>query len=165
MKRIISKFFLLALLMAGVCACNGNNPDKPKVDYDKMIGTWTLNSYSEKWVNKDTGSEEKNRSVNKGTLTIRKEKTDDEEYYYYTENFVSEDCKEYSGRIDFHAGYIYLYGPDGMQRGDGAPTYDYTVSFPADGKMEWTYDWTGTHSDGSMSHTDHRTANAKFTKQ
>lgn len=39
------------------------------------------------------------------------------------------------------------------------------VSFPSNGKMEWTYDWKGEHFRGGVSHQDHRTVIAKFTKQ
>ena len=167
MKKMYSKVLFLAVLMAGFCACkdNSNAPDQT-VNYDKMIGTWKLESYSEKWVNTDENKEEKNRTVTQGTLTIKKEKDNDGDMqYYYTENFVNDNCTEYSGRIDFNGGFIYLHASDGFSRGDKAEIYDYTVSFPADNKMEWTYNWTGTHSDGSVSHQDKRTVKGIFIRQ
>lgn len=167
MKKMYLKVLFLAVLMAGFCACKdkGNNPEQ-KVDYDKMIGTWTLNSYTESWVNTDENKVEKDRTVNKGTLTIRKEQDNSGDMqYYYTENFVNDKCEEYSGRIDITDGCIFLHASDGFSRGDGAEVYDYVVSFPADNKMEWTYDWTGTHSDGIVSHQDKRTVKGIFTKQ
>ena len=167
MKKMYSKVLILAVLVACFCACKDNENDpKEKVDYDKMIGTWTLNSYTETWMNTDENIVEKDRSVNEGTLTIRKEKDDaGDMQYYYTENFVSDSCTEYSGQIDISGGFIYLHGPDGFSRGDGAEMYDYKVSFPADNKMEWSYNWTGAHSDGVVSHQDRRTVKGIFTKQ
>ena len=47
---------LMVALTAGLYSCNGNGIEpqpKPSTDFDKMIGTWTLNSYTEKWVNID----------------------------------------------------------------------------------------------------------------
>ena len=40
---------LMAALTAGLCACNGGNDPQPQpsTDFDKMIGTWTLISYTE----------------------------------------------------------------------------------------------------------------------
>ena len=117
--RII--FVLLAALTAGLCSCNGGNDPQPKpsTDFDKMIGTWTLNSYTEKWVNIDADKVEKDRTVNRGSLTIKKEKDGNDSYYTYTENFVNEEGTEYSGRIEITNGCIILSDPEGFMRGDG----------------------------------------------
>jgi len=168
MKKMYSKVLILAVLMAGFCACKGNenSPEAKKIDYDKMIGTWTLNSYTESWINTDEDKVEKDRSVNKGTLTIKKEKDNEGNMqYYYTENFVNDNGSEYSGRIDISNDMIYLHASDGFSRSDNAETYDYRVTFPADNKMEWTYEWTGTHSRNGVAHQDKRSVKGIFTKQ
>ena len=164
MKRFYSPLLLLVVLMAALCACNdnGNNP-QPKVDYDKMIGTWTLNGYSEHWVNTTADIVEIDTTINKGTLTIRKETEDDETKYIYTENFLT--GEEYEGVIDIEDGAIILRASDGFNRKDLVNIYEYTVSFPADNKMDWTYEWTGSHIVNSVSHQDRRTVIGKFTRQ
>ena len=166
MKKMYSRVLLWAVLAAGLLACNRNTPDAPKVDYDKMIGTWQLVSYSEKWVNTDESIVEKDRTVNQGALTIRKEKDSSEDMqYYYTEDFVNDKCTEYSGRIDISGGFIYLHAEDGFSRSDGAEMYDYTVSFPEEGKMEWTYNWKGSHFRDGVAHQDERVVKGVFIKQ
>jgi|GEM_PF-2482710 len=171
MKSIIFKSLLVVVLMAGLCACNnnGNNnpPEQPKtVDYDKMIGFWNLDSFAEKWVNTDENIVERDTTITKGSITIKKEKDEDGDMqYYYTENFLTMDGEEYEGRFFFSGGFAYLYAQDGFNRKDQASTYDFTVTFPAENKMEWTYNWKGTHADYTMSHQDHRTVTAKFTKK
>lgn len=166
MKHIFSKVLFLSVLMAAFCACKdkGNTPE-PQINYDKMIGSWKLESYSEKWTNMDDNIVEKDRTVTTGTLTIKKEKDNEGMQYFYTENFVSDKCEEYSGRIDINGGLIYLHASDGFSRSDGAETYDYTVSFPADNKMEWTYDWKGVHSHNGLTHQDERKVKGIFIKQ
>lgn len=162
---------LVAVLTLGLVSCNGKNEPEPEpeqkktVDYDKMLGTWTLESYTEKWVNTDEKIVEKDRTVNQGSLTVTKKSDEDGTYYAYTENFVHEEAKEYSGRIEISNGYICLNNPEGFIRDDGANTYDFTVSFPADGRMEWTCNWTGTHKHNSNLHQDKRTVKAVFVKK
>lgn len=96
MEKIFSKVLFLAVLMAGFCACNGNEPEPAKVDYDKMIGTWTLNSWSIKQVNTDDNIVEVDSTINKGTLTItKKDAGEDGIQYFYTENFLSINGGEY----------------------------------------------------------------------
>ena len=71
------------MCLAGVAmftACSQNNPSDPgqqKVDYDKMIGTWTLNSWSIKLVNTDENIVEVDSTINKGQLTIRNGRSED----------------------------------------------------------------------------------------
>jgi len=159
---------LLAALTSGLFSCQGdsNAPEPGKsFDLDKMAGTWKLVSYTEKWVNVDEDEVEIDRTVNQGTLTVKKETDGEDTYYTYTENFVSEDCKEYSGRIELTDGYICLNDPEGFLRGDKANTYDYTVTFPAAGEMEWSYNWSGKHLHNGVAHNDRRTVKAIFTKQ
>jgi len=166
MKSIYSKLLLIVVLMAGLCACEGkdNTPEQPKVDYDKMIGTWTLNSFTEKWVNTTEDEVELDTTINRGTLTIRKDLDEEQQMqYFYTENFLTQE--EYEGMILIENGYLNLCAIDGFNRRDLVNNYEYEVSFPADNKMEWTYEWTGTHKRGSDIHQDKRTVKAVFTKQ
>ena len=156
----------MVVLAAGLSACNGNNPEQPQVDYDKMIGTWTLNSYTQKWVNTTDNIVELDSAVHKGTITIKKDK--DEEgnmQYYYTDNFFSRYGDVYEGMIVIEKGRVNLYAKDGWTRKDMDNTYEFTVSFPADNKMDWSYEWTGVHTRGTEMHQDKRTANVAFTKQ
>lgn len=163
----MKKYFnwvLVCLFCAGFfCACNNNEPQKPSVNYDKLTGSWKLTSYSVKWVNLDEDKVEKDFVYDSGYLKIEKKEDGN---YYYTENFVNESREEYYGQIEIDSknNFIYLNAEDGMQRRDNADTYDFTVSFPADGKMEWTYNWKGTHSNYSVSHTCQRNVKAVFTK-
>jgi hypothetical protein len=129
-----------------------------------MIGTWTLNSYTEKWVNIDADKVEKDRTVNRGSLTIKKEKDGNDSYYTYTENFVNEEGTEYSGRIEITNGCIILSDPEGFMRGDGGNTYDFNVTFPAEGKMEWTYSSTKRHIQNTDAHNDKREVKGVFSK-
>ena len=167
MKKLYSTLLLIVVLMAGLCACkdNGNNPEQ-KIDYDKMIGTWTLNSWSIKQVNTDENIVEVDSIINQGKITIRKGKNE-EGYtkYPYTENFLSINGGEYEGVILIENGMINLCKEDGFNRQDMEYNFEYTVSFPADNKMEWNYNWTGDHTRGGVTHKDHRTVKAIFTKQ
>lgn len=166
MEKIFSKVLFLAVLMAGFCACNGNEPEPAKVDYDKMIGTWTLNSWSIKQVNTDENIVEVDSTINKGTMIItKKDAGEDGVQYFYTENFLSINGGEYEGMILIENGMLNLCKEDGFNRQDMEYNFEYKVSFPSDGKMEWTYDWKGEHFRGGVSHQDHRTVIAKFTKQ
>ena len=150
-------------------ACNQNNPSDPgqqKVDYDKMLGTWTLNSWSIKQVNIDENIVEVDSTINKGTITItKKDAGEDGVQYFYTENFLSINGGEYEGMILIENGMLNLCKEDGFNRQDMEYNFEYTVSFPADNKMEWSYDWKGAHTRGGVTHQDHRTVKAIFTKQ
>lgn len=167
MKKIFSKVLFLAVLTAGFCACNKDNePEQPKVDYDKMLGTWTLNSWSIKQVNTDENIVEVDSTINKGTITItKKDAGEDGVQYFYTENFLSINGGEYEGMILIENGMLNLCKEDGFNRQDMEYNFEYTVSFPADNKMEWNYNWTGDHTRGGVTHKDHRTVKAIFTKQ
>ena len=166
--KMYFKSALMCLFCAVIfCACDNNEPRKSSVNYDQMIGSWTLTSYSVKWTNLDENIVEKELVYDNGFLTI--EKKDDgtgDMYYYYKENFANESRKEYSGRleIDSKNNLIYLRAEDGFQRGDNAEIYDFAVSFPSEGKMEWTYSWKGAHSKNSILHTCQREVKAVFTK-
>ena len=159
---------LLLAVAAAVCACDSKSePDpKQKVDYDKMIGSWKLTSYSVLWKNVDEDKVEKELSYQDGFLVIEKKKIDEGEAYFYKENFALESREEYYGmlEIDSKNNQIYLRAEDGFQRKDKADIYDFAVSFPAEGKMEWNYNWKGEHSDYGQSHTCHRTVKAVFAK-
>ena len=165
MKHFYQKV-LLAVLVASFFACSNNDNDpQPQVNYDKMIGTWTLNSYTEHWVNTTENIEERNSSIDKGVLTIKKEK--DEEgamQYFYTENFLTQDG-EYEGMMLIENGFLNLCAKDGFIRKDLENLYEYKVSFPSNNKMEWSYEWTGAHIRNGVTHQDKRTVKAIFTKQ
>lgn len=166
MKKIFSKVLFLAVLMAGFCACQKNDPEPAKVDYDKMVGTWTLNSWEIKQVNTDENIVEVDSIINQGQITIRKGQVEDGYTKYpYTENFLSINGGEYEGVILIENGMINLCQEDGFIRKDMEYNFEYTVSFPADNKMQWTYDWKGDHTRGGVTHKDHRTVKAIFTKQ
>lgn len=168
MNKIFSKVLFLAVLMAGFCACNKDNENAPeqKADYDKMIGTWTLNSWSIKQVNTDENVVEVDSTINKGTMKITKKNAgEDGMQYFYTENFLSINGGEYTGMILIENGMLNLCKEDGFNRQDMEYNFEYNISFPADNKMEWTYDWKGDHTRGGVTHKDHRTVVAKFTKQ
>ena len=132
-----------------------------------MVGSWKLTSYSVLWRNTDEDKAEKELAYQDGFLIIEKKKTDDGDAYFYKENFASEKREEYYGllEIDTKNNLIYLRAEDGFQRKDNADIYDFKVSLPAYGKMEWNYDWTGEHSNYGASHTCHRTVKAVFAKQ
>ena len=167
MTKIFSKVLFLAVLMAGFCACKNNeNAPEQKVDYDKMVGTWTLNSWEIKQVNTDENIVEVDSIINKGRITIRKGQVEDGNTKYpYTENFLSINGGEYEGVILIENGMINLCQEDGFIRKDMEYNFEYKVAFPAEGNMEWTYDWTGEHFRGGVTHKDHRTVKAIFTKQ
>ena len=169
MKQLFSKIMLLAALAVAVCACNENEADKggKQVNYDLMIGSWNLTSYSVLWRNVDEDKVEKDFSYQDGYLVIEKKNTDDGEAYFYKENFALDSREEYYGmlEIDTRNNFIYLRAEDGFQRKDNAEIYDFTVSFPAEGKMEWNYKWTGGHSNYGPLHTCQRTVKAVFNKK
>ena len=169
MTKLFSKIMLLTALAVAVCACDSENePDKGnKVNYDQMIGSWNLTSYSVLWKNLDENKVEKELSYQDGYLVIEKKKTDDGDAYFYKENFALESREEYEGmlEIDTKNNFIYLRAEDGFQRKDNAEIYDFTVSFPAEGKMEWNYSWKGDHSNYGTSHTCQRTVKAVFVKK
>lgn len=169
MKKTFSKIMLLAVLAVAMCACDSKNqPDqKQKVDYDQMIGSWKLTSYSVLWTNVDEDKVEKQFSYQDGYLVIEKKRTDDGDAYFYRENFALESREEYYGmlEIDTKNNFIYLRAEDGFQRRDLAEIYDFVVSFPAEGKMEWNYAWKGAHGNYDESHTCQRAVKAVFEAQ
>lgn len=164
---------LLTAVAIAVCACGEKNqPDQgqggKKVNYDQMIGSWKLTSYTVKWVNLDESKVEKDFSYQDGYLVIEKKKTDDGDAYFYKENFaLEENREEYYGMLEIDAknNFVYLRADDGSQRRDNAEIYDFVVSFPADGKMEWTYERKCTHANYTSSHNCQRNAKAVFVKQ
>lgn len=160
------KLLLIVALSAMLFACDKDNDPRSNVDYDKMIGTWTLNSYTEKWVITDDNTVEIDNTINQGTLIIEKKQNEEQEmHYFYKENFLSENGDEYEGMISIENGYLNLRAIDGFNRNDIQNNYEYTVSFPSDNKMEWTCNWTGTHSRNGIAHQDKRTVKGIFTKQ
>jgi hypothetical protein len=169
----MKKFFYVALMcmVSAVffSACNKNEPEDGgnKVNYDQMIGSWKLTSYSVLWKNLDDNTTEKELNYTDGYLVIEKRHTDDGDAYFYKENFALDSREEYYGmlEIDTKNNQIYLRAEDGFQRRDNAEIYDFKVSFPADGKMEWNYSWQGTHGNYDVSHTCQRTVKAVFIKK
>ena len=101
-------------------------------------------------------------------LIIEKKKTDEGEAYFYKENFANEESREeYEGMlyIDTKNNQVYFYAEDGFSRRDNAEIYDFKVSFPENGKMEWDYHTTATHSQNGVSHQCKRDVKAVFVKQ
>lgn len=158
---------LLAVLEAGVCACDSaSQPDqKPTVDFDKMIGQWNVTSYTVKWINLDNNEVLKDIALTDGSLKVTKQTEDGETYYYYTENFVSEDRKEYSGRMTAYNNRVELCNREGFLRDDGADSYEYTVSFPSDKEMHWVYEYQGTRSINGVSHQEKRSVKGVFVRK
>jgi hypothetical protein len=77
-------------------ACNKNEPEDGgnKVNYDQMIGSWKLTSYSVLWKNLDDNTPEKELNYTDGYLVIEKRHTDDGDAYFYKENFADESREE-----------------------------------------------------------------------
>jgi len=169
----MKKFFYVALMcmVSAVffSACNKNEPEDGgnKVNYDQMIGSWKLTSYSVLWKNLDDNTPEKELNYTDGYLVIEKKKTDDGDAYFYKENFADESREEYEGmlEIDSKNNQVYFRAEDGFPRRDNAEIYDFKVSFPENGKMEWDYHTTATHSRNSVSHQCKRDVKAVFVKQ
>lgn len=167
MKKSVLSILLFAALAVAFCACDSENQpgNKKKVDYDKMVGNWQVTSYTVQWINLDENEVLKDIALRDGSLSITKKTEDGETYYYYTENFVSEDRKEYSGRIDAGSDFIVLGNSEGFLRGDGADTYDYSVSFPSDNEMHWDYSYQGTRSVDGVAHQEKRTVKGVFKRK
>lgn len=166
MKKLFSKFLFVAALAAGVCACSPKNqPEQPKVDYDKMIGNWNVTSYTVKWINLDDNETLKNIDLKDGSLAISKRTENDETYFYYTENFISEKREEYSGRLDVSDRCIELRNNQGFLRDDGADTYEFAVSFPADNQMQWEFEWKGSRFVNGLTHQEQRNVKAVFVRK
>ena len=171
MKRFMTKTLLLAALVAFFGGCKNNDTDKEpetKVNYDLLVGTWTLNQYNVVIVNLDENKELQNISRNKGTLTVTK-KTDDENevHYCYTEDFINPDYGTYSGEfiLDNKTNRIELAGKDGFMRSDNADVYDMDLKVLTDTKMEWSYVRTHTHSrTNEVPFQEKITLTATFTK-
>ena len=169
----MKKFFYAALMcmvsMVFFTACGKDEPEdgSKKMNYDQMIGSWKLTSYSVLWKNLDDNITEKELNYNDGFLVIEKKKTDDGDAYFYKENFADESREEYEGmlEIDTKNNQVYFRAEDGFQRSDNAEIYDFKVSFPENGKMEWDYHTTATHTRNSVSHQCKRDVKAVFVKQ
>ena len=169
----MKKYFYVALMclssMILFNACNQNAPgdEGKKVNYDQMIGSWKLTSYSVLWKNLDDDLVEKELNYSDGYLVIEKKKTDDGDAYFYKENFADESRAEYEGmlEIDSKNNQVYFRAEDGFPRRDNAEIYDFKVSFPENGKMEWDYHTTATHSRNGVSHQCKRDVKAVFVKQ
>lgn len=169
----MKKYFYVALMclssMILFNACNQNAPgdEGKKVNYDQMIGSWKLTSYSVLWKNLDDDLVEKELNYSDGYLVIEKKKTDDGDAYFYKENFADESRAEYEGmlEIDTKNNQVYFRAEDGFLRRDNAEIYDFKVSFPENGKMEWDYHTTATHSRNGVSHQCKRDVKAVFVKQ
>ena len=170
----MKKYFYVALMCLSSMflfnACNQNAPgdEGNKVNYDQMIGSWKLTSYSVLWKNLDDNTPEKELNYTDGYLVIEKRHTDDGDAYFYKENFANEESREeYEGmlEIDSKNNQVYLRAEDGFQRRDNAEIYDFKVSFPADGKMEWDYHTTASHGINGVYHQYKRDVKAVFVKQ
>ena len=79
----MKKFFYAALMcmisMVFFTACGKDEPEdgSKKMNYDQMIGSWKLTSYSVLWKNLDDNTTEKELNYTDGYLVINKKKTDD----------------------------------------------------------------------------------------
>ena len=167
MKKYFSVALMCLVSLFFFSACNNDEPEnKENVNYDQMIGSWKLTSYSVIWKNVSDDQIEKSLNYQDGYLIIEKKKFEDVDAYFYKENFAREDRQEYYGmiEIDTERNFIYLRGEDGFPR-DDAEIYDFTVSFPADGKMQWKYSWKGDHTPSGVSHICQRDVIAVFVKQ
>ena len=167
MKQLFSKIMLLAVLALAVCACDSENkPDpKQKVDYDKMVGDWNVSSYTVKWINLDNDATLKDIALDNGTLAVTKRTEGGDTYFYYTEDFINENRTEYSGRFDISETSIELRNSEGFLRDDGAESYEFVVSCPAENQMQWVCEWTGTRSINGVPHQEKRSVKAVFNKK
>ena len=159
MKKYLYSALLCMASLTLFCACEGNDPDKKEqkqtLNYDLMVGTWNLETYSVVITNLDENKEVENFSRNKGTMVVtKKTDTDSDTYYYYTDNFINEKGEEYSGRCSINGTTMEMCAEDGFMRSDGATTYDFTISLLTDKRMEWTYDATHNYSHKSTSTLD-----------
>lgn len=170
MKKIFYVALTCLASMVLLTACEKKDTPEEggnKVNYDKMIGSWKLTSYSVLWKNLDDNTTEKKQNYNDGYLVIEKRHTDDGDAYFYKENFADESREEYEGmlEIDTKNNQVYLRAKDGFQRSDNAEIYDFKVSFPSDGKMEWDYHTTASHGINGDYHKCQRDVKAVFVKQ
>ena len=165
MRKILS-LALMCFAAIAFTACNNEEPTTPKVDFDKMVGTWNVNNYSVVITNVDAGKEVANISRNSGVLTITKRTEDGDVYYDYTENFINESGEAYSGRFIISKNTIEMGDSEGFMRKD-VDTYDFTVSALTDNKMEWTYESEKQYSNSSTGENYKRktVAKAVFTKK
>jgi hypothetical protein len=67
--------------------------------------------------------------------------------------------------IDSKNNQVYFRAEDGFQRRDNAEIYDFKVSFPENGKMEWDYHTTASHGINGVYHQCKRDVKAVFVKQ
>ena len=167
MKKYFSVALMCLVSLFFFSACNNNEPEnKENVNYDQMIGSWKLTSYSVLCNIHDANTTEKEQNYTDGYLVIEKRHTDDGDAYFYKENFADESREEYEGmlEIDSKNNQVYFRTEDGFLR-DNAEIYDFKVSFPENGKMEWDYHTTATHIHNSDSHRCKRDVKAVFVKQ
>ena len=168
----MKKFFYVALMCMvssvffSACEKDDAGDGGQKVNYDQMIGSWKLTSYSVLWKNLDDNITEKELNYTDGYLVIEKRHTDDGDAYFYKENFANESREEYEGMlyIDTKNNQVYFHAEDGFTRTD-AEIYDFKVSFPENGKMEWDYHTTASHGINGVYHQCKRDVKAVFVKQ
>ena len=133
----MKKFFfsLLALTMAVTfTACNSEKDENaPVTTYDvtKILGSWTVTSYSYIVTNTDVDTLITNDvRQNPGEITI----TEQDGQYFYTETFTSDDDSEHSGDVLLHETTFDLRGS----------SLDYPKLFELSDKVEGeTITWSG----------------------
>ena len=168
----IAMMMLLAACVSFAACGDGSDPVKPgdkkvSIDTTKLLGTWELQSFSQKWVNTDENIVELDTTITSGTIKfyIDKDERYGETHIFYKENFY-DGTTEYTGQLEVSTdGKITLRAEDGFLRNGRTFDYEFTLSFPAADKMQWTYDWTGTHIQNTYKHQDKRTASASFNKK
>ncbi|MBR3558158.1 MAG: lipocalin family protein [Bacteroidales bacterium] len=164
-KRNLFMLFCIAVSLIGLTSCNRNqgNTTAENFNPDKMLGTWKLVEYSSVATNLDENVVTEQIKRTEGTLWVTKKDGD----YYYTENFMNENGKQYSGRLTVNGNVVRMAEEDGFLRTD-VDTYDMTVKELTDKKMEWSYERTYTHyesgTDGTSEFKEKRVVSAIFTK-
>lgn len=172
MKKILflTVVCCLAVTTATFTSCNKsqNEPDTPEqtveTDYSKMVGTWTLKSYSHVVFNIDKNEEVENVTRDKGTLVVTKETNGDGvAEYFYTENFLLENGEEYSGKFEFYEDLVILRDINGFMR-TNIFVYDFNVPVLTENEMKWTYDRTHTVTLNGVSHKEQVTETIVLTR-
>ena len=139
---------------------NPETPDQKENNYDKMVGTWTMKSYSFVVFNIDKNQETQNDTRDKGTLVVTKKTNGDgAAEFFYTENFL----EEYSGKLDFHDDLIILRDEFGFMR-TNIFVYDFKVPVLTEHEMKWSYDETHTVTVNGVSRQERVTENIVFEK-
>ncbi len=164
-KRNLFMLFCIAVSLIGLTSCNRNqgNITAENFNPDKMLGTWKLVEYSSVATNLDENVVTEQIKRTEGTLLVTKKDGN----YYYTENFMNENGKQYSGRLTVNGNVVRMAEEDGFLRTD-VDTYEMTVTELTDKKMEWSYERTYTHyesgTDGTSEFKEKRVVTAIFTK-